>query len=561
MNGFLHTSWLPAVGWVLLHTLWEGALVALAAAAVLRVLRGSSPRVRYAVAVTALFLMAGMPFRHLASLRPSPPSVILAQGGSISEGKSLTRVTPTPTPTPTLRTRIVVGLERVLPWAAVIWAIGVCCSLLRLAGGWVWLQRLRWGKAELAPDELQRKLLDLCRRSGLKRAVTLLTCDGLAGPSVVGVLRPAILVPAGWFLNLPPDQVEALLAHELAHVLRYDYAVNLLQSLLEVVMFYHPGVWWLSRRIRVERELACDTFAASLIGDALPLAEALTTLELRGLGRASFDLAPAAHGGSLMERISHLLLPPRRTSSAPAFGAMAVMAVLLVSGLHMVAQTPDPTLEQPSANARLIKVPKATGVNADHSRLYIFSRSAKDAEGKDIPNTQLLDIKANQVPLNQLWKDFAIVVKDPSQTKDSQIWEGRDDQVSGPLVDINLTAVKADEVLAILHRLAKQFGVSAYQPPSSTELRIVKVTLAPVPTNPLAVICSAEIRDPATGILVFAPRILIDKGNVGRVSAGDSNSSTIFEVTVDKTGSSGEFTMTYSRAGEVVSIQKGKVPN
>ena len=170
MSGFLHASWLPAVGWVLLHTLWEGALVALAAAAVLRVLRGSSPRVRYVVAVTALFLMAGMPFRHLASFQPGPPRVVLAQGGSVSEGKSLTRVAPTPTPTPTLRTRMVMGLERGLPWAAVFWALGVCCSLLRLAGGWVWLQRLRWGKAELAPDELQRKLLDLCRRAG--RAVS-----------------------------------------------------------------------------------------------------------------------------------------------------------------------------------------------------------------------------------------------------------------------------------------------------------------------------------------------------------------------------------------------------
>lgn len=463
MNGLLHVPWLPVLGWALLHSLWEGTLVALAAALVLRGLHGASPRLRYAVAVLALLLMAGLPLRHLMPPRSGTSPVLLASKPPAPERPAFNQVAPEPAPA--LRTRMTASLERALPWVVAVWVVGVFVSLLRLAGGWVWLQRLRWRKAELAPDVLQGRLLDLCRRAGLKRAVTLLMCEGLIGPSVVGILRPAILVPAGWFLNLPPAHVEALLAHELAHVLRHDYAINLLQSLLEVVLFYHPGVWWLSRRIRAERELACDTFAVRLMGDGLPLAEALTALERRGLGRGPLEPAPAAHGGSLMERISHLLLPPRRTSSAPAFGAMAVLAMLLVSGLRLAAQAPDPTPLVPPAIPKWRILPSGVKVGNEDAALYIHSRNAKDPDGKDIPYTQLLDIKANQVPLNQVWKIFEQVASDRRSNLEGEAWDSRDERIQGPRVNLDLNNATPAEVLGVLTRLAKEHGTTIYKAP------------------------------------------------------------------------------------------------
>jgi len=472
MNALFHASWLPALGWTLLHSLWEGALVALTVALFLRGLRGASPRLRYAMAVAGLLLMAILPLRHLLPPRPEAAPVLQVQARS-EPWPSVSKTMPSPPPA--LRTRMMGKLERAMPCLVLFWSFGALLSFLRLAGGWAWLQRLRWRKAELAPDALQRALLDLCRRAGLKRAVTLLMCEDLAGPSVVGILRPAILVPAGWFLNLPPDHVEALLAHELAHVLRHDYAVNLLQSLVEVILFYHPGVWWLSRRIRAERELACDTFAVRLMGDSLPLAEALTDLERRGLGRATFEPAPAAHGGSLMERISHLLLPPRRTASAPAFGAMAIMALLLVSGLRLAAQTPDPTPSVPP----IIPMGHALGdvvVNTEGSRLYIQSRNAMGADGKPIPYSQILDVKAAQMPLNQIWKDFENVVKVGRPDTGSQMWDSPSEKFSGPLVNIDLNGVAPADVLALLKNLAEKHGVAPYQAPLPTDLPGFQVT-------------------------------------------------------------------------------------
>lgn len=467
MNGLLHASWLPMLGWTLLHALWEGTLVVLGTALVLRSLRGSSPRLRYAVSVLALLLMVGLPLRHLVSFHRDAPQVLFVQARPASNAQSFTRAFPNPATA--MRTRTVEALERVMPWVVAVWALGVLSSLLRLAGGWAWLQRLRWAKSELAPDILQRQLLDLCRRVGLKRAVTLLMCEDLVGPSVVGILRPAILVPAGWFMNLPPDQVEALLAHELAHVLRHDYAVNLLQSILEVVLFYHPGVWWLSRRIRAERELACDTFAARLMGDSLPLAEALTTLERRGLGRAPLDLASTAHGGSLMERITQLLLPPRRTSTAPAFGATGVLTLLLVSGLHLAAQTPDPTpAVAPTIPQSTRNLPDVT-IDYKNTALYLRSSNAKDAEGKAIPYTQVFDIKANQVPLNQAWRSFEEALKVGSASKSVEGWSRRSETTPGPRVNLDLNGATPATVLAVLNRLAKEYGVEPYQAPDQRD--------------------------------------------------------------------------------------------
>ena len=570
MNALLHATWLPRVGWAILHSLWEGTLVALAAALILHGLRGSSPRLRYTVAVAALLLMAGLPLRHVWTFRANPTPVVLLQGRP--DGLRTSLLQTAPAPAPVLRTRMTTSLERVLPWLGVVWIAGALLSLLRLAGGWAWLQRLRWHQAELAPGALQGRLLDLCRRAGLKRAVTLLTCEGLAGPSVVGILRPAILVPAGWFLNLPPDHVEALLAHELAHVLRHDYAVNLLQSLLEVVLFYHPGVWWLSRRIRAERELACDTFAARLMGDPLPLAEALTNLERRGLRRDQLEPAPAAHGGSLMERISHLLLPPRRTSSAPAFGAMAVMALLLVTGLRLQSQTRNPTpnpptpsvgvrisKDQPLVIPKWITLPSGMKVGNEQAAIYIHSQNAKLADGKDVPFTQRLDIKADQVPLNQIWRLVEGVISRQSADMTSDTWDSRKEEIGSPIVTIDLNSASPTEVLALFNQLAKQHGVAPYQSPISGDLQNIRVTMSLTAANPQAVICSAEITDPTTKKLAFAPRILVNKGEVGRASIGDSGSTVTFEIAVDKDGTSGIFTVIYSSDGKVVSSQKGKV--
>lgn len=463
MNGLLHAPWLASLGWALVHSLWEGALVSLGAALLLRGMRSAGSSSRYLVAVLALVLFAGLPLRRMVAA----PS--MAQRARLQEQVTL-RPEPTaglasaPISAPALRTRVAGQLERALPSMVLVWGAGMLILLLRLAGGWLWLQRLRWRRAELAPDGLQRQLLDLCRRTGLKRAVTLLCCEGLPGPSVVGFLRPAVLVPTGWFMHMSPAHVEALLAHELAHVLRHDYLVNLLQSLLEVLFFYHPGLWWLSHRIRQERELACDAFATRLLGNPLPLAEALTHLERRGLGHVSLEPALAAHGGSLMDRIRHLLLPPPRTSSTPMFGAAALLALVLASGLHLAAQSPSATPSVP---------PLPQGLELDPGMGFLAFTHPKDEAGKPIPFVYRVDFICREVPLYAAWRGFQNVYGQiagaDSETNVGFADKSTNEKVDGPAVTFNLQGATLAEAKATLERLAKEHNVPPYQAPSGPD--------------------------------------------------------------------------------------------
>jgi TonB family protein len=167
---------------------------------------------------------------------------------------------------------------------------------------------------------------------------------------VLGWLKPVVLVPAAALLALPPEAVEALLIHELAHVRRRDFLANLIQSLAEALLFYHPAVWWLSRRIRQEREHCCDDAAVQACGDPILYASALLGLEeLRSPSHLIPDLAPAASGGKLMSRIQRILRS--RSTSAPIAPLAALLPALLLAvglGLSRLSATDAP---KPSSTA------------------------------------------------------------------------------------------------------------------------------------------------------------------------------------------------------------------
>jgi beta-lactamase regulating signal transducer with metallopeptidase domain len=151
-----------------------------------------------------------------------------------------------------------------------------------------------------------------------------------------------VVLPVAALAALTPEQVAAILAHELAHVRRHDFAVNLLQSIVEIVLFYHPAVWWISRQVRIEREHCCDAIAVSLCGDPIAYCEALTELESRRASRQA--LALAATGGSLLDRIQRVLGEPPRRSWAGASSAALALTVLLAaagSASYLGAAPPD----------------------------------------------------------------------------------------------------------------------------------------------------------------------------------------------------------------------------
>jgi beta-lactamase regulating signal transducer with metallopeptidase domain len=344
---------LDAAGWALVHSLWQGALVAAVYACFAALAARAGASVRYAVAVAALLLLLLLPAataclsvrsprglfaREYASPEGAWSDSVSAGGRAPREGNEpAARASNVPGVTDaadvsTLRGWAEERLAALLPWLVCGWLAGVLLSGSRFAGAWLMVLRLR-RSAGPVPERFEELLARVSGRLRVSRAVRLCQSALVEVPTVVGHLRPMILIPAGALVGLTPQQLEAVLAHELAHVRRYDYAVNLLQTAAETLLFYHPAAWWLSRRVRAEREHACDDAAVEATGDVLLYARALAALEhLRAEHTPPAALALAANGGSLMQRIQRLVNTERHSRPAArrpaALAALAALALL-----------------------------------------------------------------------------------------------------------------------------------------------------------------------------------------------------------------------------------------
>lgn len=280
------------LGNTLLHFLWEGALIGALAAGLLHALRRATARARYTAACLCLLGMAAAPAATYFWLQVAPAAVPLTQFSdssfaAITESAAATAVPPA-----------------WMPLLVTVWLAGAVLLLLRLLAGWTLTFRLRCPSSISTPArwlghvERLRALLRVGRRVGL------VFTERVDAPAVTGWLRPVIVMPLH-MLGLTPEQAEVLLAHELAHVRRHDALVNLFQRVMEAILFYHPAVWWLSARIRSEREHCCDDIAIAHCGDPMLYARTLVALEE---SRASLPtLAMAANGGNLPARIRRIL--------------------------------------------------------------------------------------------------------------------------------------------------------------------------------------------------------------------------------------------------------------
>jgi GWxTD domain-containing protein len=334
-----------AVGWSLLHFLWEGAIVALLLASALRLLSNRSSQLRYTAACSALVLMAASPLVTFWFLVVNSSAADQAFSHAIAEGNQLLiPLTGLSEPTMPWVNRLAESFDRSLPWVLAVWFTGTTLLLCRLNIGLIVVRRMKSIATQPPPLELQTAFHDLSRRLGIARTVSLVHSALVQVPTVIGWLRPAVLLPVGCLTGLSATQIEAIFAHELAHIRRHDYLVSVFQSILEAVLFYHPAVWWVSKQVRREREDCCDDLAVKISGDPLAYAKALSFLEER---RGSLAVAAlGANGGVLAMRIKRLLgyrEPPTYSwLTATTLLAVVVAAAALCIGTFAGAQTsPD----------------------------------------------------------------------------------------------------------------------------------------------------------------------------------------------------------------------------
>ncbi|MFC4161028.1 M56 family metallopeptidase [Chitinimonas lacunae] len=339
----MNAPWLEVLGWALLHSLWQGVLLGGAAALALRLLRRADGRTRYLLAYAALLACLLLPV--VTALSRSVPVGATDEGLGTADWTSM--------------------LESGFPWLVGLWLSGFALMTLRLLGGLLWVERLRRAGEAWRDPQWRRRLDGLALRLGIKRPVGLRLVAELSGPVTVGWLRPVVLLPAALVARMPADLLEALLAHELAHIRRFDYLANLLQSVVEALLFHHPVVWWLSRQVRVEREQIADDLAALVLGEPRRLA-----LALGELSRWEPPLAQAAQGGELLARIRRLLRPapqPARRRFGPVLlGACALGMVIQAHGL--IGESPtEPTSVPAHASVPRLPVLQNQTLRASHA--------------------------------------------------------------------------------------------------------------------------------------------------------------------------------------------------
>lgn len=308
------TSWISprtmnSLGWSLLHFLWQGAALAAIAAAAMSLCRRAS--IRYIISVTALVLMLLAPLATFVfysqdssgvadAVKSSPFAAVVwpktkgpVAGKSAADGPAVAVGNSTVTP----------SLDA-LPWLVEAWLLGVAFFSVRTAGGFLLIERERRKQS----DAVSGRVLEICHtlqhRLGLERVITYCECAWLQAPAVIGWFRPVVLLPVQALMGLSEEQLQSVIAHELAHIRRFDQFVNVFQVCVETLLFYHPAVWWLNKKIRAEREHCCDDVAVSVCGNAVEYARALTLMEE---WRRAPALAMAANRGPLTERIVRVL--------------------------------------------------------------------------------------------------------------------------------------------------------------------------------------------------------------------------------------------------------------
>ena len=236
-----------AVGWTLIHSLWQGAVVVLVLALLSPLTRRWSAASKYGLYAVSLGLVCIMPIITwlllMTSHEPAPAPVTAVE--------TLTKIS--------IPTRHLPGIrpetdELVMPWLAGFWAVGVLLVAIRRVSSWIWLTAVM-RRMKAAPLEVEELVASLAGRMGLRSMPRLRIAHFLKSPAAAGSFRPLILVPASYLAGTTPQHLEAVLAHELAHIRRHDYFVNLVQCAAETLLFYHPVVWWLSRQMRAERRM------------------------------------------------------------------------------------------------------------------------------------------------------------------------------------------------------------------------------------------------------------------------------------------------------------------
>ncbi|MBC5993945.1 M56 family metallopeptidase [Pontibacter cellulosilyticus] len=338
-------SVVQALGWTLLHSLWQGALLAIILSLLMLVLHRHTSKTRYTIAAATLLLqvlVSAITFDHYYFLAPQETAAL-----NLTVTAAQATLTTTEAPVSFWASPLEVSkayFEQHMPLIVTFWLMGLVLMALRFLGGLAYTQRLRHYKTTPLSEKWLERLAALQQELGMSKVVRLAESGLVKVPMAIGYAKPVILMPVGAVTGLSQAQVEAILAHELAHILRRDYLFNIIQSIVDIIFFYHPAMWWISGVVRAERENCCDDIAVAVCGSNLTYARALAELEaMRMPAGPALAMAFSGKRNTLLSRIKRLV---GKESMRPTFAEGFIAALVLVAGLTVFSYGAVASLKQ-----------------------------------------------------------------------------------------------------------------------------------------------------------------------------------------------------------------------
>jgi beta-lactamase regulating signal transducer with metallopeptidase domain len=450
----------------------------------------ASSTVRYSVATAALALMPLVvlaTFAHeMQVAAPAASTAVFAEDALTTNGHAVIDLAPPQAdlalvlPAQVHNSWLADHTERILPWLDLLWMAGVLLLAVRALGGWRQLERLRHRAQGIVPAHVEQSFHRVCERVRVGRKVALRISDKVISPMAMGVWQATVILPLSAVMNLTTEELEAVLAHELGHIRRWDYACNLLQTTLETVLFFHPAVWWLSRKVRDRREICCDEIAVRSCSDPIVYAQTLLRLEEQKLTEVRLAVAQRGSGGSLLSRVRKVLGEDEPMESRITSGVRVAVAALIVFGLLLGPRmTKAVAASLPAANAEASSVQvNAAAKVTENTEVAVTNRtSVNKVKAQPAVSTQ------NEVsvsPTIEIASEDGQAASEPAQGEAKPAGKGvsyidgmRD---AGYPLDLNndLNTLISLKSLGVTPEYAKQMGTLGFGKPSVHELMSLK---------------------------------------------------------------------------------------
>ena len=360
IDAFFSPNIVQAIGWSLLHSLWQGTLLAIVLAGLLLLMPKFSADTRYLIiAMFMALFVATIPINFVRQYEPVVNLPVESMDGvytspnTSNHAFSSENVKDADNIAGAASNRFANYFEQHLPLLVTLWLLGMLIFLLRYLGQLVYVQRLKHHGVRSFPSQWNEIIDKLEQQLKISMRVRYFESLRISTPMTIGWLKPVVLFPVGLVARLTPAEVEFILLHELAHIKRNDYLINILQSLVTILLFFHPAAWWMSRLLHQERENCCDDLVVRLSGQRNSYASTLINLQEQKLKTMKTSLAITGTKSGFSQRILRLLNDS--IPSANRFREGFVTALVLIAGVSFLAATGIKTAPSPSSGLMILE--------------------------------------------------------------------------------------------------------------------------------------------------------------------------------------------------------------